>query len=163
MLIQKLKNIALKGNNLEENSDVNNSFLILSAPSLILSTSSSSASQTTSETDSPMVVPPISPLKVDLQIFQKSNLIIEIICTISVTNFDAPDTKGEIILPDGISLINGRLSWAFNLVKNESIQRMVTAEAIKDGVWTIIAKANYTMASGDWFGDVDYAYVSVSN
>lgn len=112
--------------------------------------------------DSREVVPPSSPIKVDLEVSQLIGLGIRIACKISSLDFYGPDTSAEITLSDGFSLVNGALSWKGNLARNGLAEMVATANAVRQGMWTIIAKVRCILPNGDWVGDVDHAYVSVS-
>lgn len=132
--------------------------------SLIFLMSSSLASCATFEAESepPVVMLPSSPLKVDLQISQISKLTIEILCEISATDSYVGDVEAEIELPDGLSKVKGELSWNGKLMNHEHAQINAVAKAVKQGVWKITGKTVCTSASGDWVGDIDCVYVSVS-
>jgi hypothetical protein len=75
---------------------------------------------------------------------------------------DAPGTTTEILLPEGAVLVNGKLTWSGDLVANQQVQLQATIKFVKQGNWTIEAKARRELENGDVWGDAVYIYLHVT-
>jgi hypothetical protein len=74
----------------------------------------------------------------------------------------APGTTAEFVLPKGVALVEGNLSWSGDLLPDEMRTMFVTIEFVEEGNWTIEAKARYELENGDVWGDAAYLYLFVS-
>lgn len=71
-----------------------------------------------------------------------------------ISIWDAPNTTINVVLPDGIALVNGDLTWNANLKANVLINLNATIRAIKIGNWTVLAIAKWYFTYDSWYGDV---------
>jgi len=67
-----------------------------------------------------------------------------------------------ILLPDGAALIDGALEWAGDLAADEPLTLQARIKFVREGNWTIQAKALRPLQSGDVWGDAGYIYLHVS-
>jgi hypothetical protein len=75
---------------------------------------------------------------------------------------DAPGTTVEILLPEGSVLVDGNLNWSGDLAANQPIQLQATMKFVKEGNWTIEAKARRDLENGDVWADAAYIYLHVT-
>jgi hypothetical protein len=75
---------------------------------------------------------------------------------------EAPGTMATITLPGGAVLVEGSLTWTGDLKPNEPQMLQVTIMFVREGNWTIEAKALHEVGNGDVWGDAAYIYLNVS-
>lgn len=68
---------------------------------------------------------------------------------------DMQDISAEIVLPEGLSLVDGNLVWNGNLKANIREKFSARIRAEKVGNWTIVVAAGSCLPDGPWFGDSD--------
>ncbi len=87
----------------------------------------------------------------------KLNEIIEITCTVtSIAN--APNTTAEIILPKGVDLISGDITWKGDLKANIPISFSAEIKLTETKNLTIEAVARHIIDEENSWGDMDVIY-----
>lgn len=73
---------------------------------------------------------------------------------------DAPDTKVDLILPEGVSLVSGESTWNLNLVKDTPVNLSAQIKIDKEeGELEISAVAKRIIDRDNSWGDIDVAYI----
>jgi hypothetical protein len=104
---------------------------------------------------------PSSPMSVDLSVSPfTADKVAELTVTItSVIN--APNTTAQIILPEGIELQSGSLTWNGDIPANSTAKFSVIIKAVKKGEWIIEANAKHYFGPDSWFGGRNVLYFIV--
>jgi len=106
---------------------------------------------------------PESPMKIELNLPDSPALNQTAVLSCVVTSIvDAPDTTVEILLPEGLILVDGNLTWQGDIQKNESTEILVTIQAIKTGEWMIEARAKSMTGSDSWIGAREFLYIYIT-
>lgn len=103
---------------------------------------------------------PSTPISVSLSTLAdepKLNEIIEITCAVS-SILDAPDTSAEIILPEGVDLISGDVSWKGDLRANAPISFSAKIKLTEAKNLEIGAVARHIIDEENSWGDIDVLY-----
>ncbi|MCJ7646851.1 hypothetical protein MUO65_08165 [bacterium] len=103
-----------------------------------------------------------SPIEVTLKISKapRLNQIVDLTCTI-VSAMDAPNSKAEIELPEEAVKVSGNLKWKGDLKKKHPVTLNTKIKFIKEGKWVIKASAKHIIDEENWWGDIDYLYLTV--
>lgn len=72
---------------------------------------------------------------------------------------DAPNTKIDLILPEGASLVSGESTWEVNLTANTPATFSAKIMITKTGNWEIKAIAKRVIDQENIWGDMDIAYI----
>lgn len=62
---------------------------------------------------------------------------------------DAPDTKVELILPEGFELVSGDSKSAMDVMRGTPAMFQTTVKSVKKGSWKIEVRARYYLTNGD--------------
>ncbi|MEM7826747.1 MAG: hypothetical protein QXQ40_00805 [Candidatus Aenigmatarchaeota archaeon] len=74
-----------------------------------------------------------------------------------------PGTNAELILPEGLKLIEGNLHWQGDIIGDEVAQFQVKVQAIQNGEWKVEAYAKYLIDETNWLGDMERFYILVTD
>lgn len=69
------------------------------------------------------------------------------------------DVKAEIILPEGLELLEGNLNWQGSIVGDDVKEFTIKVKAVKDGEWIVKANANYTIDKDNYWVDSEQLYL----
>ena len=86
--------------------------------------------------------------------------------TINVSSIsDAPDTKVDLILPEGVLLESEKSTWQLNLTANNPVILYAKIKITKNGTLEIRTVAKKIIDENNTWGDIDaiYAVQSVTN
>ncbi len=72
---------------------------------------------------------------------------------------DAPNTKVELLLPEGIKLVSGDGIWNVDLTANTPVTFSARIMLFKTGSWEIKAVAKKVIDAENIWGDMDIAYI----
>lgn len=72
---------------------------------------------------------------------------------------DAPNTRIDLILPEGASLVSGKSTWEVNLTANTPATFSAKIMMTKTGNWVIKAVAIRIIDKENSWGDMDIAYI----
>lgn len=72
---------------------------------------------------------------------------------------DAPNTKIELILPEGVSLVSDTSTWEVDLTANKPVTFSAKIMLIKTGSWDIKVIAKRVLDQENIWGDMDIAYI----
>jgi hypothetical protein len=84
----------------------------------------------------------------------------ELTCTLT-SSIDTPNTTAQIMLPEGLELVSGNLSWHGDIPPDGEESFSVVIKSVKTGNWTIEARVRHPISDG-WYVDSGYLYISVS-
>jgi len=116
---------------------------------------------------------PSAPISLDISFSDAPalNQTAEVICTITSV-IDAFNTTAKVVLPEGLTIVGGDLSWKgdlygthvskVNVSGNTTIQFKAVVKAIQTGDWIVEASAK-SMSEGGWtgIGGRELVYVSI--
>jgi len=123
------------------------------------------------QNDTPSGDVPASPLLVDLTVDEfPGDRTLDVILMIGKNvgypsgNFNAIGLEAEIILPEGLELVEGNPMWQGDLIGDETAEIRIKVEAIQNGEWRIEGKTNrISMPPYDQLLGTDYAYVLIED
>lgn len=72
---------------------------------------------------------------------------------------DAPNTRVDLILPEGVVLVSGNPTWDVDLTANTPVIFSAKIKMIKTGNWEIKAIAKKVIDQENIWGDMDIVYV----
>jgi hypothetical protein len=75
---------------------------------------------------------------------------------------DAPQTKAELILPEGTQVVSGDITWTGDLQANQPVTLSATIQFTQPGNLTVQGKALSPQANGDVWGDMATLYLNVT-
>lgn len=105
-----------------------------------------------------------TPISVELSISELPILDkpVGLTCTVS-SLYDAPNTTAEISLPNGVTLVGGKLEWQGDLKANKP-KSFSTQIAFTDiGEWAIQCGASHMTNGGNSWGDLEVIYLTVGS
>ncbi|MFZ3077043.1 MAG: hypothetical protein WA139_01165 [Candidatus Aenigmatarchaeota archaeon] len=73
------------------------------------------------------------------------------------------DVKAEIILPEGLELLEGNLNWQGSIVWDEVKEFTIKVKAVKDGEWVVKANVKATITIDSWWADSEQLYLLVKD
>ena len=172
---------------------MNNRTTLLVLPAVLIAAAVSGCVQETSEIETPGEVPepggtppdaaqpaptsavtaPSAPISLDISFSDAPalNQTAEVTCTITSV-IDAFNTTAEIVLPEGLAMVGGDLSWKgdlygthvskVNASENTTIQFKAVVKAVKTGDWIVEVSAK-SMSEHGWtgIGGRELVYVSI--
>lgn len=74
-----------------------------------------------------------------------------------------PDTNAEIILPKGLELVEGDLTWQGDIIGDEIVEFKAKVRAIQNGEWKVEAYAQYIIDENNMWGDIERFYILVKD
>jgi hypothetical protein len=104
-----------------------------------------------------------SPITVNLEISKAPRLnetaIIKLLIHSAV---NADNTEGAIELPDAAIKIEGDIYWKGNLAQGVNVELVSKIKFVKEGNWEIKGYAKHEINKENYWGDVDYIYLNVT-
>lgn len=101
-----------------------------------------------------------TPITIDMSIplTLSSNNVAEVNIMVKSAN-DAPNTKVDLNLPEGVSLVSNKSTWDVNLTKNVPVNLSAKIKIETEGELEISAVANKFIDEDNSWGDIDVAYI----
>jgi len=107
-------------------------------------------------------IPPSSPIDVELSLARAPVVGQSTKLTCIVTSvIEAVNVTAEIILPEGITRVEGDLSWSGDIPARGTVEVESVIEVSKAGNCAIQATAGYSFGKDSWYGDLDRLYISI--
>lgn len=105
-----------------------------------------------------------TPISVDIEMqkLPKLNDVADVSITVKST-LDAPNTDVRLVLPAGVSLVNGKSTWKINLKENVPTTLSTKIKIVKNGNFEIEAVAKKVISKDESWGDIDVAYLNVND